>query len=265
MNVLFIGDIFGKAGRKIIRNKLPALIKEFKIECTIANGENVAGGKGITRRTANQLIRAGVDIFTSGNHLWDRRESLDFIKQSEIILKPANFPEQAYGKDWILYTTKKNNNIAVINFTGQAFMHSAHSPYSVLDKYLPLINKKTKNIIIDFHAEATAEKRAFGFYCNGKVSAVLGTHTHIQTADEEILSNGTGYITDVGMTGPHDSVIGIKKKIILKKVTTGMPERYEPSKKGLQLNAVLLNIDNDGKTKEIKRIKRKYDDENFKS
>lgn len=260
MKILFFGDIFGKYGRMIVQSKLDNLVRKHKIDIVIANGENLAGGKGITFKTANPLFQAGIDCFTSGNHLWDKKDGLDFISGEERILKPVNYPKAAYGNNF--YIIKRDQfELGVINVAGQGFMNAANSPIEELEHFLPLIQKHTKNIFVDFHAEATAEKRTLGFMFDGRVSAIVGTHTHIQTADEEILPKGTAYITDVGMTGPHDSVIGVDKEIILKKVTTGMPIRYETTHRGIQINAVVIEInEKTGKAVSIERIRNKYGD-----
>ncbi|RLC51803.1 MAG: TIGR00282 family metallophosphoesterase [Candidatus Cloacimonadota bacterium] len=261
MNVLFVGDIFGKPGRFVIQNYLSKIIEELGIDVCIANGENVAGGKGITEKTARKLFDGGIDVFTGGNHLWDKKDSLNYIAEEKRILKPINYPSAALGARYFIKTISENNKLAIVSLIGQAFIASVDSPLFSLEKILPELYEHTNKILVDFHAEATAEKRALGLYFDGKISAFLGTHTHIQTADEEILPNGTAYITDVGMTGPHDSVIGIKKEIIFEKIKTGMPQRYETAQNGLQLNAVFLKIDDEsGKALEIKRIKRKYND-----
>ncbi len=258
MKILFIGDIFGKYGRQVIFDYLPSLKDEFEIDVCISNGENVAQGRGITEKTSGKLFEAGIDIFTSGNHLWDQRDSISFLETEKRILKPLNYPEKAIGNNYLIHTTANKQKLAVVCLIGQAFMGPANSPFETIDKFLPELRKKTKNILVDIHAEATAEKRAIGFYLDGRVSAVIGTHTHIQTADEEILPQGTAYITDVGMTGPHDSVIGIKKDIILERMVTCIPTRYEVSSEGLQINAIFINIDDKtGRTVEIQRIKRK--------
>jgi 2',3'-cyclic-nucleotide 2'-phosphodiesterase len=259
MNVLFLGDVFGKPGREILIQHLVDLRNEFNIDFCIANGENVAQGRGITRKTAKVLFENGIDAFTSGNHLWDQRDSIDFLESERRILKPVNFPLKAKGNDYLILE-KNNMKLTVFSLIGQAFMGPANSPFEVIDKYLEEVQAETNCILVDIHAEATGEKRALGFYLNGRVSAVLGTHTHIQTADEEILSEGTAYITDVGMTGPHDSVIGVKKEIILEKILSGMPVRHEISQTGLQINAVFIEIDQkSGKAVRIERIKRKID------
>ena len=260
MNILFIGDIFGKPGRNLIREYLPDLKKEFKVDFCVANGENTAGGKGINRKAANQLLRAGVDGFTSGNHLWDLRESYDFLKEEKRIVKPINFAKNAIGNDYYVHELQDGTKIFILSIIGHVFMSPADSPIAAVDNLLPKLQEISNNIIIDFHAEATAEKRAIAYYFDGKISAFIGTHTHIQTADEEILPNGTAYITDAGMTGPHDSVIGMKKEIILNKMLTSMPQRFNVAEDGLQINAVLIKIDEkSGKAKDIFRIRRKYD------
>ncbi len=255
MKVLFLGDIFAKAGRNTVKAFLPNFITANEIDFVIANGENLANGRGVTRKTATEVFDVGVDVLTSGNHLWDKKEGVEFISQDSRILKPANYPVAAAGNNFIIL--KKNElNLCVICLIGQSFMGGVNYPHQVLDNLLPELKKKTCNIFVDFHAESTAEKRAMGFMFDGKISALVGTHTHIQTADEEVLRDGTAYITDAGMTGPHDSVIGVKKNIILKKMTTGMPIRYEPSNEGNQINGVMITIDEtSGKASSIRRIR----------
>jgi len=261
MNILFIGDIFGKVGRQIILDYLPSLKEEFKVDLCIANGENLAHGRGVTEKTARPLFEAGIDIFTSGNHLWDKKEAFVYLKQENRILKPINYPKRAIGNYYQIWQDKEDNKVAIFCLVGQAFMGPAGNLADSVDKLLPTLQKQTNTIIVDIHAEATAEKRTLGFYLQGKVSAVIGTHTHIQTADEEILPEGTAYITDVGMTGPHDSVIGIKKDIILRRFISGMPVQYEIADSGLQINAILVRTDDKtGKAVEIFRIRRKIDD-----
>jgi len=260
MNILFIGDIFGKAGRKLIIDRLPELKEELEIDFCIANGENIAQGRGMTEKTANSLFSAGIDLFTSGNHLWDKKNSLDFIKTEKKILKPINMSPQAIGNDYYLADLPDDSKLAVFTVIGQAFMGPADSPFRACDEMIEKLQENATHILVDFHAEATAEKRALAHYLAGRVTALVGTHTHIQTADEEILSGGTAYITDVGMTGPHDSVIGVKKEIILEKILSSMPQRYEPADGGLEINAVCIKLaGKSSETTEIFRIKRKYD------
>ena len=260
IKVLFFGDIFGRSGRTIVKAELFALKKEFKADFCIANCENIASGRGITEKTVKELFEAGIDAFTGGNHLWDKKEGIPYLNKEKRIAKPLNYPEAALGSPWYILEKNPTEKLAIICLTGQVFMQPCDSPFSVIDRYLPLIQKETKAILIDFHAEATGEKRTLGFYLDGKVSAVLGTHTHIQTADEEILPSGTAYISDVGMNGAHDSIIGVKKELILQKTRTGMPIRFEPATTGNQINAVMVEIDPEsGKAREIIRIRRKLD------
>jgi 2',3'-cyclic-nucleotide 2'-phosphodiesterase len=258
MNVLFIADIFGSPGRQIVSRKLPALRESLQIDVCIANCENVASGRGITEKKAAELFDLGVDVMTGGNHLWDRKEVLDYLKIENRIIRPLNFPARAIGSPFFIKTLASGTKLAIVNLIGQAFMGNADSPIDTLEKILPELRSQTPNIFVDFHAEATAEKRGFGLYFAGKVSAVIGTHTHIQTADEELLPEGTAYITDAGMTGPHDSVIGIRKEIIFERMITGLPTRFEVADSGLQLNAVLITIDDKtGKATYIRRIREK--------
>jgi 2',3'-cyclic-nucleotide 2'-phosphodiesterase len=259
MNVLYLGDIVGKPGRNLVKEQLPKLKNEFDISLCIANGENVAQGRGITQKTANELFQAGVDVFTSGNHLWDKKEALNYIASEPRIVKPLNYPDKAIGSRYYIFETAEKQKVAVLCMIGQVFMAPADSPYKTIERILPEIVEETNIIFVDFHAEATAEKRALGFFMEGKVTALIGSHTHIQTADEEILPKGTAYITDGGMTGPHDSVIGTDKQIILQKFTSGMPQRFDVASGGLQINGVVVAVDEaSGKAIDIIRIKRKY-------
>jgi 2',3'-cyclic-nucleotide 2'-phosphodiesterase len=256
MRLLFLGDIFGKPGRGVAQDYVPFLRKEHDIDICIANCENIADGRGITERTAKELFAAGIDVLTSGNHLWDRQESHEYLRNEKRIIRPANYPPGAIGNTYIIAECANGENIAVVSLVGQAFMSTALSPYYLMDELLPILHEHTKSIFVDFHAESTAEKRAFGLNFDGMISAMIGTHTHIQTADEEILPNGTAYLTDAGMTGPHDSVIGIRKDIIINKMITGMPLRYEVADSGNQINGVILDINAEtGLATNIKRLR----------
>ncbi|MCD4650979.1 MAG: TIGR00282 family metallophosphoesterase [Candidatus Cloacimonetes bacterium] len=256
MKILFFGDVYAAPGRTLIAEKAKALKEEFSVDLLIANGENLAGGKGLTEKTAGELFRADIDVLTGGNHLWAKAPGLDYIKRDRRVLKPLNYPAEAYGNT-VFQCSIRDVDIAVLCMTGQGLMPNADSPLHCLER--ELLKIKAKIILIDFHAEYTGEKRAMGFYFDGKVSAFIGTHTHVQTADEEILPKGTAYITDVGMTGAHDSVIGVKKEIILHTMKTGMPLMYKPAKTGLQVNAVLISFDqHTGRAVSIERIKRSY-------
>ncbi|MDP8211527.1 MAG: TIGR00282 family metallophosphoesterase [Candidatus Stygibacter australis] len=257
---LFLGDIFGRSGREIVKAELPSLKEEFKADFCIANCENIASGRGITEKTVKELFEAGIDAFTGGNHLWDKKDAIPYLSKEKRIVKPLNYPEAAIGSPWCILEKNSVEKLAIVCLTGQVFMQPCDSPFTIIDKYLPQIQKETRAILVDFHAEATGEKRSFGFHLDGKVSAVLGTHTHIQTADEELLPAGSAYITDVGMNGAHDSIIGVKKELILQKTLTGMPVRFEPASTGNQINAVMVEIDPEtGKANDIIRIKRKLD------
>lgn len=258
MRLLFIGDIFGKPGRTLIKRELPRLRQELALDICLANCENAAQGSGITEDTLKELFSAGIDAFTGGNHLWDKKQGAEYLKTEYRIARPLNFPKDAFGQDIAYLRTPAGKRLAIISLCGQVFLDTPFPPLFTLEEKLKTLD--TNLIFVDFHAEATGEKRALGFYFDGKVSAIIGTHTHIQTADEEILPQGTAYLSDVGMTGPHNSVIGVKKEIILQKMLTGMPIRFEPAEDGLQLNAVLIDIDeHTGKATSIQRVRNAYE------
>lgn len=256
MRLLFFGDVFSKAGRIVLRECLPELKHEFDPDFVIINGENLADGRGLTEKTANPLFHAGIDVITGGNHLWDRSESWDYIRQTPAIVKPLNYPPSTPGNPF--YTISKNGkSLTVLSLCGQIFMPPCDSPFLAYQRWHEQMGSACRCVLLDFHAESTAEKRAFGWFADGEISALLGTHTHVQTADEEILPQGTAYITDVGMTGAHDSVIGVKKEIILDKFVHALPSRYESSDRGLQVDAVYIELDEiSGKALCIKRIRR---------
>lgn len=256
MRILFFGDVFGKAGRCAFLEHIESLKAEFQPDFVVINGENLADGKGLTEKTSRPLFQAGVDVITGGNHLWDRAESLDYIRTQPRIVKPQNHPPATPGS--ISHTVEKGDkSLTVICLTGQVFMPPCDSPFLVFDRWIESQTKPNQAILMDFHAESTAEKRAMGWHVDGRISAIVGTHTHIQTADEEILLKGTAYISDVGMTGPHESVIGMKKSIIVEKFRNGIPIRYEVSDRGNQVNAVCIDIDDsNGRAAAITRIKR---------
>ncbi|MEN6444723.1 MAG: TIGR00282 family metallophosphoesterase [Candidatus Cloacimonas sp.] len=266
MKVLFFGDVYGKAGRQTVQLALPTLKEEFNPDFIIANGENIADGKGVTEKTLSQLFSYGIDAVTGGNHLWDRNEAIEYIRSQNRIVKPLNYPEYAPGNPFLILV-KGNLRLGIICLCGQLLMPPCDNPFNALDKFIKTnYNEDGEQkgvytlpfpVILDFHTETTSEKRAMGWFADGKLSAVLGTHTHIQTADEEILPAGTAYITDVGMTGSHDSVIGVKKEIIVDKFRTSIPIRYESSDSGLQVNAVVLEINSEtGLATKITRVRR---------
>jgi metallophosphoesterase (TIGR00282 family) len=230
---------------------LPELRNEYGLNCVIANAENASGGRGLTKDVAREIYNFGIDIITMGNHVWDQREIISFIDEDNKLIRPANYPKGAPGKGSVI-CSKNNVKIGIINLSGRIFMTPLENPFAMV---IPLVNKmreETPIVIVDFHAEATSEKVAMGWFLDGKVSAVLGTHTHIQTADARILDNGTGYITDAGMTGPRDSVLGVKKEIIINNFLTQMPARFDVADNKFQINAVYLDIDDHtGKVREL--------------
>lgn len=237
---------------------LPKLKEEHFLDFVIANAENSSGGSGITQKTAEELFSSGVDILTSGDHIWKKKEIFELINQEERILRPLNYPSGAPGRGSGVFKTKSGKKIAVINVNGRVFMDALECPFKSVVAVQEELVKETKIIIVDIHAEATSEKVALGWYLDGKVSAVLGTHTHIQTADEKILPQGTAYITDVGMAGPYDSVIGRKVDDVLTRFLTSLPVRFEVAEGNIQLHAVVLDVDDkSGKARSILRIQEK--------
>lgn len=255
MRVLMIGDIVGRPGRKAVKENLKDLIREFKLDFIVANGENAAGGMGITRDIAKELYACGIDVITMGNHVWNKREVIEYIAREDRILRPANYPPGTPGKGWQIFNTGNDMSVAVINLSGRVFMDNLDCPFRKADELLQKIAGRAQVILLDFHAEATSEKVAMGRYLDGRVSAVCGTHTHVQTADECILPGGTAYITDIGMTGPRESIIGFKTSPILDKFISQMPKKFEVAQGLYQLNAVVIGINNDtGEATEIRRI-----------
>lgn len=251
MNILFIGDVVGQTSGDYLCSKLPKLKREYSVDLTIVNGENSADGNGITPFSANLLLNGGADVITTGNHSFRRREMNDLYEDSDIIIRPANFGD-TFGKGYCIVDMGRTS-VAVINLIGMAYMDNCDNPFHCVDKILEEI--ETPNIIVDFHAEATSEKKAMGYYLEGRVSAVLGTHTHVQTNDEEILSGHTGYITDVGMVGAKRSILGIDKDVIIARLTTYYPQKHTYPQGDIMINGVVLTIDEkSGKCTEIKKI-----------
>jgi len=258
IRILFIGDIVGKAGRCAVEKLVPALLNTNSIDICIANGENAAGGLGITRKISNQFFSYGIDIITSGNHIWSNKDILSVLDTDKRILRPANYPDRVKGIGSTTFKSKKGYIIGIINLMGRIFMSTLDCPFKIAEREIEKLKKKTMVNIIDFHAEATSEKIALGRYLDGKVTAVLGTHTHVQTADEKIFSKGTSYITDAGMTGPHDSIIGAKKDAVFQRFLTQVPVKIEAASEDIQLNGVIVEADyNSGKALSIKRISKK--------
>lgn len=257
MNILVIGDIVGRPGRRILLNDLPALRREYDLDLVIANGENAAAGFGITGKVANSLFSAGVDIITSGNHAWDKREALEFIKAEPRLMRPANYPPATPGKGWHVVSTKNDVRVGILNIMGLVFVHpQLDCPFQCADSILQQHAADTDVILVDFHAEATSEKMAMGWHLDGRVSAVVGTHTHVPTADERVLPNGTAYITDIGMSGCYDSVIGMDHNKSLKRFIEKIPERAEVADGAASLCMVLIDIDeSSGNSRSIQRLR----------
>ena len=256
--ILFIGDIVGKAGRRAIETLVQDIRREDHVNFVIANGENAAGGSGITPEIADQLFAAGIDVLTSGNHIWQKKEILDYLRQEKRLIRPLNFSPDAPGMGSCLMTTAEGVTVAIVNLAGRVFMDTYSCPFRAIDQAIAQLHRQTKMIVVDFHAEATSEKIALGWYVDGRVSAVIGTHTHVQTADDRILPQGTAYITDVGMTGARDGVIGVKKELALQKFLTAMPVRFESAVLNPWLDGVLLTLDPEsGKALQIQRMQKK--------
>jgi len=253
MNILFIGDIFSSVGRHIVADHLVDIKETQHIDLAIANAENAAGGFGITPTVAEELFGMGLDVLTSGNHIWDKKEIYDYLARRPALLRPANYPAPAPGGGVIVVKARNGADCAVINLQGRTYMPSTDCPFRKADEILAGL-ADTKVRFVDFHAEVTSEKMAMGWYLDGRVSAIVGTHTHIPTADTRILPGGTAYQTDVGMTGPYDSVIGVRRDVILERFLTAMPVRMEPAKGSVELHSVIVEVDEtSGKAVQIRR------------
>ncbi|HET7618237.1 MAG TPA: TIGR00282 family metallophosphoesterase [Vicinamibacterales bacterium] len=243
MRILFIGDIFGRPGREIVRRALPALIERESIDFVIANVENSAAGFGVTGDIAEAILGYGVDFMTTGNHVWDKKEILEYLPRQPRLLRPANFPTGVPGRGASLAQTRTGEPIGVVNVMGRIFMQPLDDPFAVAAREVEALRAKTRIVIVDMHAEATSEKLAMGWHLDGRATAVIGTHTHVQTADERILPGGTAYLTDAGMTGPHDSIIGVTTEIALGRFLTGMPAKFEPATGPARFNGVIVTAD----------------------
>ena len=253
MRILFIGDIFGSPGRRIVADHVEDIVKTNEIDLAIANAENAAGGFGITPAIAEDLFALGLDVLTSGNHVWDKRELYDYLNRQPRLLRPANYPE---GPGHGLVTVKARNGVecAVLNLQGRTYMPATDCPFRKADSLLSQIHPAVTVRFVDFHAEVTSEKMALGWYLDGRVSAVVGTHTHVPTADTRILPGGTAYQTDCGMTGPYRSVIGVDTETILQRFLSGLPVRMEAAKHGVELHSVIVDVDEEtGKARAIRR------------
>jgi metallophosphoesterase (TIGR00282 family) len=254
MNILFVGDIFASPGRRIVAENLARIVVTEGIHLAIANVENAAGGFGITPLVAQELFSSGLDVLTSGNHIWDKREIQEYLAQQPRLLRPANYAGELPGKGVAVLPGTNGVPCAVINLQGRTHMPVTECPFRKADQVLSALDEAVKVRIVDFHAEVTSEKVAMGWYLDGRVSAVIGTHTHVPTADSRVLPRGTAYQTDVGMTGPYDSVIGVQKDIILRRFLTSIPIRMEAAKKGVELHAVIIEVDDHtGRARSIRR------------
>lgn len=254
MKILFVGDIVGRPGRFALKERLGRLVDQHRIDLVVANCENAAAGFGLTFEVAEELFGYGIDVMTSGNHIWDKREILDFLEDERRILRPANYPGEVPGRGAGSFLTNTGVSVGVLNLEGRVFMNDLDCPFQTVDR---LIDEMAGNdvLIVDMHAEATSEKMALGWYLDGRVAAVVGTHTHVQTADERILPNGTAFISDVGMTGSRDGVIGMRREPIIEKFLTQRPVRFEVAKKDPVLSAVVIDIDEEsGKSRQIERV-----------
>jgi hypothetical protein len=265
MKILVLGDIFGRPGRKALQELLPALVREHAADFVIINGENAAGGRGITPKTAEEMFESPVDVITAGNHIWEHADIHAYL-ETHPILRPHNVNEALPGSGWGVFTARNGARVAVISLQGMIYMESkgekASSPFHAVDAVMSELAGRADVTIIDFHAEATSEKRALAWYVDGRVSAFLGTHTHVQTADEEILPGGTAYISDLGMTGPHASVIGLAKEVAIRRFLTGEKKGFKVAEEGVRLEGVALEIDEKtGRAKSIARIQKRLSSE----
>lgn len=257
VKILMIGDIVGEPGRNILARRLSHLVETYEIDFVIANGENAAGGFGVTPKIAEELYLLGIDVLTTGNHVWDKKEIIDYIANQPRLLRPANYPDSTPGAGSIVMSLSRTEKVAVLQLMGRVFMPTLDCPFRAAKREIARLRAETPIIIVDMHAEATSEKRAMGWYLDGEVSAVVGTHTHVQTADEEVLPKGTAYLTDVGMTGPMHSVIGMNKDQVIHKFLNQMPQRFEMGGGPAVISATLLTVDANGRAQSIVRLQVK--------
>jgi metallophosphoesterase (TIGR00282 family) len=258
MKVIIIGDVVGKPGRRVLLSSLKRLKEQHEAEFVVANVENAAEGAGVVPRVGDEILAAGVDVMTSGNHIFDKKEVIGYIENQPRLLRPANYAPDAPGRGVWLGSTQSGTPVAVINVQGRVFMPLTDCPFRTVDRIISEVGGRASVIIVDHHAEATSEKQALGRYLDGRVSAVVGTHTHVQTADETLLQGGTAYITDLGMTGPYDGIIGVRSELVVARFLRGMPVRYETATEGARLCGVVVEIDErTGKAVSIERIQLK--------
>ena len=256
MKLLFIGDIVARPGRELVRRGVRTLVRRHAIDLVVGNVENAAGGAGITREILDEVLKAGIEVLTSGNHIWDKREVLEFIDNTPRLLRPANYPARTPGAGSYVWQGPAGTLVGVINVMGRVFLANIDDPFAIVTQQIERVRAAgARVILVDFHAEATSEKLAFGWFLDGRVTAVVGTHTHVQTADERVLPQGTAYITDVGMTGAHDGVIGMDRESVLARFTTGLPARFEPATGDPRLNAVVIEANPEsGRAVSIERV-----------
>ena len=256
MKILFIGDVVGKPGRKAVAVIVPRLRRERGVEFVVANGENVAHGSGVNGTTLKELFASGVDIVTTGDHIWDQKDSYDVIASERRLLRPLNYPAASPGRGSTIVNVDERFSVAVLNLVGRAFITGGDCPFRAAQSEVAKLRKQTNIIIVDFHAEATSEKMAMGWLLDGQVSAVIGTHTHVPTADEQVLPKGTAFISDAGMTGPHDSVLGRDKEAVIRRFLTQMPQKLEVAEGNILLNGVIVDVDeNTGNARSIERVR----------
>jgi metallophosphoesterase (TIGR00282 family) len=257
MRIAFLGDVVGKPGRRGVVTYLPALITTEGVDFVVANCENAAGGVGVDPGSVRELLGAGVDVLTSGNHIWAKREIVEYMTDSDVLLRPANFAPSTPGWGHTVKTSRSGTSVGVVNLIGRVFMNNYDCPFRVADAVLQSVAAKATVVIVDMHAEATSEKVAMGWYLDGRVSAVVGSHTHVQTADERVLPGGTAYLTDAGMCGPRDSVIGVKREPVIQRFLTQMPTRFEVATGPVLVQGVLIDIDPaTGKAETIRRFQK---------
>jgi 2',3'-cyclic-nucleotide 2'-phosphodiesterase len=254
MNLLFLGDIVGSPGRRAVEELLDRVVDRHFIDLVVGNAENASGGIGITPPVADQLLNMGMDLLTSGNHIWKHKDIVPYLEDTDRLIRPANYPPGTPGRGYMVLETALGEKAAVINLEGRVFMNPLECPFRTVDGVLSQLPPEVKVILVDMHAEATSEKLAMGWYLDGRVSAVVGTHTHVQTADERVLPRGTGYITDVGMTGPLNSVIGMKTEVILERFLTQRPQPFKVASQNIQMQGVVLKFDDQGRCQEIIRL-----------
>ena len=256
MKVLYIGDIMGEPGRRAVARMVPRLVSQRQIDVVVGNGENAAGGFGITPDLAEELFGMGLSAITTGNHAWDKKEILDYFPRERRLLRPANYPEGVPGQGSVIVQAKNGEELAIVQLMGRAYMPTLDCPFQVAKRAMGKLRKRVAAVIVDMHAEATSEKTAMGHYLDGEATAVVGTHTHVQTADEQILPRGTAYLTDIGMTGPLHGVIGVKKELAIEKFLTGMPRRFEVAAGPTVFCAALIELDaRIGKALSIERVR----------